>query len=209
MELLESLEWRYATKKMNGEKIPQDKLDRILQATKLAPSSYGLTPYKVIVVESEELKEGLKNAAYGQTQITDSSQVLVFATWDTITEGSVDHFIETVANEREITSDLLQDYGSTIKGTLNFMSEDQKITWAQKQAYIGLGFALVAAATEGVDSTPMEGFNPLLVDEVLNLKEMGLKSVVLLPLGYRDTDNDYLVNLKKVRWSDNDFFITK
>ena len=209
MELLESLQWRYATKKMNGEKIPQDKLDRILQSTKLAPSSYGLTPYKVIVVESEELKEGLKNAAYGQTQITDSSQVLVFATWDTITEGSVDHFIETVANEREITSDLLQDYGSTIKGTLNFMSEDQKITWAQKQAYIGLGFALVAAATEGVDSTPMEGFNPLLVDEVLNLKEMGLKSVVLLPLGYRDTDNDYLVNLKKVRWSDNDFFITK
>jgi nitroreductase len=209
MELLESLQWRYATKKMNGEKIPQDKLDRILQATKLAPSSYGLTPYKVIVVESEELKEGLKNAAYGQTQLTDSSQVLVFATWDTITEGSVDHFIETVANERGITTDLLQDYGSTIKGTLNFMSEDQKITWAQKQAYIGLGFALVAAATEGVDSTPMEGFNPLLVDEVLNLKEMGLKSVVLLPLGYRDTDNDYLVNLKKVRWSDNDFFITK
>jgi nitroreductase/dihydropteridine reductase len=209
MELLESLQWRYATKKMNGEKIPQDKLDRILQATKLAPSSYGLTPYKVIVVESEELKEGLMNAAYGQTQLTDSSQVLVFATWDTITEGSVDHFIETVANERGITTDLLQDYGSTIKGTLNFMSEDQKITWAQKQAYIGLGFALVAAATEGVDSTPMEGFNPLLVDEVLNLKEMGLKSVVLLPLGYRDTDNDYLVNLKKVRWSDNDFFITK
>ena len=209
MELLESLQWRYATKKMNGEKIPQDKLDRILQATKLAPSSYGLTPYKVIVVESEELKEGLKNAAYGQTQLTDSSQVLVFATWDSITEGSVDHFIETVANERGITTDLLQDYGSTIKGTLNFMSEDQKITWAQKQAYIGLGFALVAAATEGVDSTPMEGFNPLLVDEVLNLKEMGLKSVVLLPLGYRDTDNDYLVNLKKVRWSDNDFFITK
>ena len=209
MELLESLQWRYATKKMNGEKIPQDKLDRILQATKLAPSSYGLTPYKVIVVESEELKEGLKNAAYGQTQLTDSSQVLVFATWDTITEGSVDHFIETVANERGITTDLLQDYGSTIKGTLNFMSEDQKITWAQKQAYIGLGFALVAAATEGVDSTPMEGFNPLLVDEVLNLIELGLKSVALLPLGYRDGDNDYLVNLKKVRWSDNDFFITK
>jgi nitroreductase len=209
MELLESLQWRYATKKMNGEKIPQDKLDRILQATKLAPSSYGLTPYKVIVVESEELKEGLMNAAYGQTQLTDSSQVLVFATWDSITEGSVDHFIETVANERGITSDLLQEYSGMIKGTLSMMSEDQKITWAQKQAYIGLGFALVAAATEGVDSTPMEGFNPLLVDEVLNLKEMGLKSVVLLPLGYRDTDNDYLVNLKKVRWSDNDFFITK
>lgn len=209
MELLESLQWRYATKKMNGDKIPQDKLDRILQATKLAPSSYGLTPYKVIVVESEELKEELKNAAYGQTQLTDSSQVLVFATWDSITEGSVDYFIETVANERGITSDLLQDYSGMIKGTLNSMSDEQKITWAQKQAYIGLGFALVAAATEGVDSTPMEGFNPQMVDEVLNLKEMGLKSVVLLPLGYRDSENDYLANLKKVRWDDKDFFITK
>lgn len=209
MELLESLQWRYATKKMNGEKIPQDKLERILQVTKLAPSSYGLTPYKVIVVESEELKEGLKGAAYGQTQLTDSSQVLVFATWDTITEGSVDYFIETVANERGITTDLLQEYSGMIKGTLNSMSDEQKITWAQKQAYIGLGFALVAAATEGVDSTPMEGFNPQMVDEVLNLKEMGLKSVLLLPLGYRDGDNDYLANLKKVRWDDKDFFITK
>ena len=209
MELLESLEWRYATKKMNGEKIPQDKLDRILQATKLAPSSYGLTPYKVIVVESEELKEGLKNAAYGQTQLTDSSQVLVFATWDSITEGSVDYFIETVANERGITSDVLQEYSGMIKGTLNSMDDEQKITWAQKQAYIGLGFALVAAATEGVDSTPMEGFNPQMVDEVLNLGELGLKSVALLPLGYRDSENDYLINLKKVRWDDKDFFITK
>ena len=209
MELLESLQWRYATKKMNGEKIPQDKLDRILQATKLAPSSYGLTPYKVIVVESEELKEGLKNAAYGQTQLTDSSQVLVFATWDTITEGSVDHFIETVANERGITSDLLQEYSGMIKGTLSMMSEEQKITWAQKQAYIGLGFALVAAATEEVDSTPMEGFNPPAVDSILGLKEQGLMSVAILPLGYRDGENDYLVNAKKVRWDDNKFFIRK
>jgi len=209
MGLLESLQWRYATKKMNGEKIPQDKLDRILQATKLAPSSYGLTPYKIIVVESEELKEGLKNAAYGQTQLTDSSQVLVFATWDSITEGSVDYFIETVANERGVPSSVLQEYSGMIKGTLNSMNDEQKITWAQKQAYIALGFALVAAATEGVDSTPMEGFNPQMVDEVLNLGELGLKSVALLPLGYRDSENDYLVNLKKVRWDDKDFFITK
>ena len=86
MELLESLQWRYATKKMNGEKIPQDKLDRILQATKLAPSSYGLTPYNVIVVEDQKLKEELQGAAYGQSQLTDSSAVLVFATRDDVTE---------------------------------------------------------------------------------------------------------------------------
>jgi nitroreductase len=93
MELLKSLEWRYATKKMNGEKIPQDKLERILEATRLAPSSYGLTPYNVIVVEDQKLKEELQGACYGQTQLSESSAVLVFATWDEVTEHSVGNYI--------------------------------------------------------------------------------------------------------------------
>jgi nitroreductase/dihydropteridine reductase len=180
MNLLESLEWRYATKKMNGEKIPQDKLETILKATKLAPSSYGLTPYSVIVVEDQKIKEELQGACYGQSQLKDSSAVLVFATWDDVTEGS-----------------------------LSNMTQEQKISWAQRQAYIGLGFALVAAATEGVDSTPMEGFNPLAVDRILGLQDYGLMSVVVLPLGYRDSENDYLSNAKKVRRDDDMFFIRK
>jgi nitroreductase len=209
MELLKSLEWRYATKKMNGNKVPQDKLERILEATRLAPSSYGLTPYHVIVVEDQKLKEELQGACYGQTQLSESSAVLVFATWDNITDESVDIYIQETANQRGISTDMLGEFSGMIKGSLSNMTQDQKIGWAQRQAYIGLGFALVAAATEEVDSTPMEGFVPSSVDTVLGLEELGLKSVVVLPLGYRDTENDYLASLKKVRWENEKFFIKK
>jgi len=209
MELLKSLEWRYATKKMNGEKVPQDKLERILEATRLAPSSYGLTPYNVIVVEDQKLKEDLQGACYGQTQLTDSSAVLVFATWDDVTEESVDIYIQETARQRGIGVEMLGEFSGMIKGSLSNMTQEQKVAWAQRQAYIGLGFALVAAATEEVDSTPMEGFVPTSVDNILGLKELGLMSVAVLPLGYRDTENDYLASLKKVRWENEKFFIKK
>jgi nitroreductase len=209
MNLLESLEWRYATKKMNGDKIPQDKLERILQATKLAPSSYGLTPYNVIVVEDQKLKEELQGACYGQTQLTESSAVLVFASWDDVTEDSVNIYINEIARQREIPVESLEGMAGMMKQSLSNMTQEQKISWAQRQAYIGLGFALTAAATEEVDSTPMEGFNPPAVDKILGLQEHGLMSVVVLPLGYRDSENDYLSNAKKVRWEDSKFFIRK
>jgi len=209
MELLKSLEWRYATKKMNGDKVPQDKLERILEATRLAPSSYGLTPYNVIVVEDQELKQQLQGAAYGQTQLVDSSAVLVFATWDDITNESVDIYIQETARQRGIGAEMLDEFSGMIKGTIATMTQEQKISWAQRQAYIGLGVALVAAATEEVDSTPMEGFSPTSVDNILGLGELGLKSVALLPLGYRDSENDYLASLKKVRWDNSKFFINK
>ena len=208
MELLESLEWRYATKKMNGDKIPQDKLDKILQVTKLAPSSYGLTPYQVIVIEDQELKERLVPACYGQTQLKDSSAVLVFAVWDTINEESVDKYINDTATQRNIPVEGLNDFKNMMIGTINNMSEEQKTTWAQKQTYIGLGFSLVASALEGIDSTPMEGFVPAQVDEILGLKELGLKSTLLLPLGYRD-ESDYLSFMKKIRRDDDNFFIRR
>jgi len=209
MELIKALEWRYDTNKMNGEKIPQDKLERILEATRLAPSSYGLTPYHVIVVEDQKLKEELQGACYGQTQLVDSSAVLVFATWDTITDESVDIYLNEIAIQRGIPVESLVYFGDMIKTSLSNMTEEQKTTWAQKQAYIGLGFSLVASATEEVDSTPMEGFNPQSVDEILNLKELGLKSAVVLPLGYRDKDNDILHTMKKVRWNKERFFTNK
>jgi nitroreductase / dihydropteridine reductase len=199
MELIKSLEWRYATKKMNGEKIPGDKLERILEVTRLAPSSYGLTPYQVIVVEDQELKEQLVPACYGQTQLADSSTVLVFAVWDTIDENAVEDYINNIAIQRNIPVDVLGDFKGMMVGTINSMTEEQKTTWAQKQTYIGLGFSLVASALEEVDSTPMEGFVPSKVDEVLGLKELGLKSSVIITLGYRDTEGDSLSTMKKVR----------
>ena len=207
MELIESLQWRYATKKMNGDKIPQDKLERILEATRLAPSSYGLTPYQVIVVEDQEIKEKLVGACCGQTQLADSSAVLVFAVWDTIDEDEVENYINTIADQRNISVNVLDDFKGMMIGTLSNMTEEQKTIWAQKQTYIGLGFSLVASALEGVDSTPMEGFVPSQVDEILELKELGLKSTLVLPLGYRDTENDSLSTMKKIRR--DKFFIRK
>jgi nitroreductase len=199
MELIKSLEWRYATKKMNGEKIPQDKLDRILEATRLAPSSYGLTPYQVIVVEDQELKERLVGACYGQTQLKDSSAVLVFATLTEVDKNAVDEYINTIAEQRGISIDVLEDFRVLLNRTVSTMTDEQKTIWGQKQTYIGLGVALVASALEEVDSTPMEGFVPSLVDEVLGLQELGLSSSVILTLGYRDSENDSLSTMKKVR----------
>jgi len=199
MELIESLQWRYATKKMTGENIPEEKLERILEATRLAPSSYGLTPYQVIVVEDQDLKEQLVGACYGQTQLKDSSAVLVFAVWDEITEWSVENYIHEIAYQRNIPVIELDGLKGMMIGTITNMDEEQKTIWAQKQAYIGLGFSLVASALEEVDSTPMEGFLPNKVDEVLGLRELGLKSTVILTLGYRDTEGDSLSTMKKVR----------
>jgi nitroreductase len=141
--------------------------------------------------------------------LVDSSAVLVFATWDDITNESVDIYIQETARQRGIGVETLDEFSGMIKGTIATMTQEQKISWAQRQAYIGLGVALVAASIEEVDSTPMEGFNPVVVNRILGLQELGLKSVALLPLGYRDSENDYLASLKKVRWDNSKFFIKK
>jgi len=124
---------------------------------------------------------------------------LVFAIWDTIDENEVEDYINTISLERNIPVEVLNDFKGMMLGTLSNMTEEQKTIWAQKQTYIGLGFSLVASALEGVDSTPMEGFVPSQVDEILELKELGLKSTLVLPLGYRDTEGDSLSTMKKVR----------
>jgi nitroreductase len=162
----------------------------------------------VIVIEDQELKERLVPACYGQPQLKDSSAVLVFAVWDTIDEKSVEDYINNISDQRNIPVDKFDDLKNMMMGTINNMSEEQKTIWAQKQTYIGLGFSLVASAVEGVDSTPMEGFIPEQVDEVLGLDELGLKSTLVLPLGYRD-EGDYLSSMKKIRRDDDSFFIRR
>ena len=206
MELLEKLNWRYATKKMNGETVPEEKLNKILEAIRLAPSSYGLTPYKVLVVTDPRVRENLKSACWGQTQITDGSVVLVFAAKTNIDETLVEEFILEVANYRGINVESLNEYKDAIIGTLSKMDSQTRISWAQRQAYIGLGFGLVGAAVEDIDSTPMEGFKPNEVDEILGLNSQNLASTCILALGYRDESNDYLVHQPKFRFSSTDFF---
>lgn len=207
MNLLENLNWRYATKKMNGEKVPQEKLDYILEAARLAPSSSGIQPYRLIVVTDPEILEKIKVAANNQSQITDCSHLIVFAAWDAYGEESIgDVFAKTVA-ERGMPEGAMNDYKDRLWG----MYKDKGTEWhhdhAAKQAYIALGLAMAAAAEQKVDATPMEGFIPEEVDEILGLKEKGLKSVALLPIGYRSED-DWLVKMKKFRTPKEEFVTT-
>jgi len=207
MSLIEALNWRYATKKMNGEKVSQDKVDQILAAARLAPTSSGLQPFKIIVVTNPELKEKIKAVAYGQEQITDASHVLIFAAWDNYTEERIRSVFSYTNNERGVPDSATEDYVSRLIGIYTNKTAEENFHHAAKQAYIGFGVALAEAALLKVDATPMEGFEPEKLDELLGLKQKGLRSTTILPLGYRDEAGDWLANLKKVRTPLEDFII--
>jgi len=209
MKLIEALEWRYAVKKMNGNKIPAEKLNTIIEATRLAPSGFGLTPYTIIVVEDDEIRKKLHPAFYNQSQVVDCSAVIVFAAWNSITEKEVGEYMQDIAEQRGVPVESLNDFAGNINGSFKKLTPEQARVWADKQTYLALGFSLVAAAAEQVDATPMEGFAPDAVDAVLGLKELGLHSAVALTLGYRDAANDYLVNAKKVRRTHDKLVIRK
>lgn len=198
--LNDALNWRYAAKHMNGDTVPGDRLDRILDAIHLAPSSFGLQPYTVLVIDSPALRQRIQDQAAQQPQITECSHLLTFATWDPVEESAVDELIGRIAAERGVPLEELAAYRDTIKGTVRGKTPEQRVEWAARQAYIGLGHALSAAALEQVDASPMEGFDPAELDHLLDLRAQGLRSVVLVALGYRDTDTDWLAGLKKVRW---------
>lgn len=199
--LIETLNWRYATKKMDPAKtVPVDKLDAIIEAIRLAPTSSGTQPFELIVVTDPDIRRDIRAAASDQAQITDGSHLLVFAAWDTYTEARIDEVTALATRERGALP-MLNAYYENLKS--NYLPRDAEVNFnhAARQAYIALGIALVAAAEQGVDATPMEGFAPAKVDEILNLKARGLRSVVLMPLGYRDPTGDWLLAMKKVRKS--------
>src|SRR5690606_245824 len=199
MELLEALNWRYATKKMNGQAVPQDKVDKILQAAHLAPTSSGLQPFEVIVVTNQELKEKIQAIAYNQSQITDGSHLLIFAAWDKYTDERISGIFSRLNIERGLPDSATDNYKNKLINLYTNQTAQQNFEHAARQAYIAFGTAIAAAAELKVDATPMEGFDSKALDSLLNLEERGLKSITLLPLGYRDESNDWLVNLKKVR----------
>ncbi len=209
MSLLDALKWRYAVKRMNGNKIPEATLNTILEATKLAPSSFGLTPYNIIVIEDEETRKKLQPHFYNQPQVAESSALVIFATWNSITEKEVAEYMQEIAEERGVPVDSLKDFAGYINGSIKNLTPEQLQIWAAKQTYIALGFTLVAAASEEIDATPMEGFIPDAVDEALGLKELGLHSAVAVTLGYRDAANDYLSGAKKVRRATEKLIIKK
>ncbi|MCE7054202.1 nitroreductase family protein [Algoriphagus sp. AGSA1] len=207
MELIETLQWRYATKKYSSKKVADDKLERIITAINLSASSFGMQPYKILIIENPEVRKKL-SAYSSNPQITEASHLLVFAVFDSIKQDTIKRYIELIAKERELPTESLKVFKERALNGLLLKSEDENLIWTTKQAYIALGTGLIAAAAEKVDATPMEGFDAGHFDELLGLKEKGLKSVVLLALGYRDEVNDSNARLKKVRWPKEDFVIT-
>lgn len=199
MNLLDALNWRYAVKRMNGQKVPQQKIDAILEAARLAPSSMGLQPYHVLVIDNPEIKAKLQPAAYNQPQITEASHLLVFAAWNDVTEAHVETYINDIAATRGVAPASLDGFKASLMGIVTGRTTEQKHEWAARQAYIAFGTAIAAAAMAEVDATPMEGFVPAQVDELLGLTEKGLRSVTILALGYRDSQQDFLATAKKVR----------
>jgi nitroreductase / dihydropteridine reductase len=199
MSLLESLNWRYATKRMTGEKVPQEKVNNILEAARLAPTASGIQPFSIVQVTDRALLEKIKKVAFNQPQIMEASHLLVFAAWDSVTPEKIDRVYEQITRERNLPADALEEYTTRLKNMYTTLPQEQQFNWAARQTYIAFGIAVAAAATEQVDATPMEGFNNAELDELLKLKEKGLRSTSLLTLGYRDITTDRLVNLKKVR----------
>ncbi|WPQ63564.1 nitroreductase family protein [Chitinophaga sancti] len=208
MSLLEDLKWRYATKKMNGTKVPQEKLDYILEAARLAPSSSGLQQYKMIVISDKALLEKIQSIAYNQTQIIDCSHLLVWIAWDGYSDERITGVFNAMMDERGLPHDTMDSYKSVILNMYEAKGQEWQAHHAAKQSYISFAMAIAAAAEQKVDATPMEGFIPEKLDELLNLKGSGYKSTVILPLGYRETENDWLVNMKKVR-TPKEVFITE
>jgi nitroreductase len=199
MELLDKLNWRYAAKAMNGKQVADDKIERILEAARLAATSSGLQPFEIFVIKNQAIKEQIKPVAWNQPVITDCSHLLVFAAWDTYTADRINHMFDLTNEIRGFKNEGWENYRQMLLGSYPQKDEEENFNHAAKQAYIAFAHAVIAAAFEGVDATPLEGFDAADVDDILGLRQKGLRSTVLLPLGYRKEDADWLVNLVKVR----------
>lgn len=204
MELLEALQWRYATKKFSNKRVSDEDLDKIIKAINLSASSIGIQTYRLFVIDNPILKKELGEGSFN-SQIAESSHLLVFAAFDSIDQEAIDNYIQLIAKERNTPLAQLADFKNTISSYLLAQTDDENFRWSSKQAYIGLGTGLIAAATFKIDATPMEGFDAEKFDRLLRLKEKKLKSVVLLALGYRDDEKDQFAKLKKVRWPKSEF----
>lgn len=208
MALLDDLKWRYATKKMNGQTVPEDKLNYILEAARLAPSSSGLQPYQIFVITNKNLLGQIRAFSNDQSQITDCSHLLVFAAWESYSYERIGDVFLRAVRERGLADNAMEAYHKGLWNLYDSLGLKWQSEHSAKQTYIALGLAVAAAAEQKVDATPMEGFDKAKMDEILGLEKLGLKSVAILPIGYRDEGHDWLVNLKKVR-TPRERFITE
>ena len=205
---LENQNWRYATKKFDAtKKITTEDLNTLKEAIRLSTSSYGLQPYKIIIVENPELRAQLQVAAYGQAQVVDASHLIVFANEMNFGEEGIVNFSKNMSETRGIPLESIQGYVEYMKSNIVNLSEETRNIWSAKQTYLALGNLLNVAAELKIDTTPMEGFVPAQVNEILGLDKLGLNATLLATLGYRH-DEDATQHYKKVRKSNEELFIT-
>lgn len=205
---IENQNWRYATKKYDiSKKISDGDLNLLKEAMQMSVSSYGLQPYTIFIVEDKAIRQQLQKAAWGQSQIVDASHLIIFANVVDFNETHIDNFIHNIANTRNVEAENIKGYGDFMKSKLTVLPLEQKNAWTSKQTYLALGNLLNAAAELKIDATPMEGFDPEAVNEILGLKELGLNASLIATIGYRDSADD-LQFLPKVRKSKQELFIT-
>ncbi len=208
MALLNDLNWRYAVKKFDAtKKVAEEDVEKIVEAARIAPTSSGLQQFRVIVITDQELKNKIVPIAMDQEIMADCSHLLVFAAWDNYTEDRIDDMYNYITDERDLPRGRFGSYTDKLKGMYLKQDADLNFIHTARQVYIGFGLSIAQAAELKVDATPVEGFYPDQLDELLGLKEKGLRSVTLLPLGYRDAENDWLANMKKVRIPMEDFML--
>ena len=204
MELIKNLQWRYAVKKYTDELVSENKIDQIIEAINLSASSCGIQPYRLIVVTNPEIRQKLAEGSFN-AQIKASSHLLVFAAFNKVTSEYIADYVAMMEEQRNLETGALNALKDAVTSFFSIQTPEQNAIWSDKQAYIGLGTALIAAAELKVDATPMEGFDPELFNDVLGLSEKNLHASVIISLGYRDTANDYLASIPKVRLPIDEF----
>ena len=205
-EIIEAINWRYATKKFDPtKKISSEDLETLKEVLRLTPSSYGLQPWKFLIIEDPELRKELRVHSWGQAQVTDASHLFVLCTYLRTTEEQVDRHVENTALTCGVDKETLAGYGNFVKKKMSELSDEDMKFWNIKQAYIALGHLLSACATLKIDATPMEGFEPEQYSKVLGLKEKGLYPALVCPVGYRSAEDPAQFN-KKVRKSAGEVF---
>jgi nitroreductase len=204
-----TLTWRYATKLFDTKKkISESNLSDLKAALLFSPSSYGLQPWKFILITDSELRKKLREAAWNQPQVTDASHLIVLCVKTDVDEHHIKKYIDAIAQTRSVAKESLQEFESHILDSLKKKTATERIEWSRRQVYIALGFLLHAAAEKKIDACPMEGFDKEKFDEILGLQKEHLASVLLCPVGYRSSDDKY-AHLKKVRFEEKDVFMER
>ena len=205
---IENQNWRYATKKFDPtKKISADDLNTLKEAIRLSSSSYGLQPYQIIIVENPELRARIQPASWGQSQVVDASHLIVFANETAVSEEKIEHYLDLICQKRNLPTGSMKGYGDYMKSVLLKLSPEEFKIWTSKQTYLALGNLLNAAAELKIDTTPMEGFVPDQVNEILGLDKLGLNASLLATIGYRHQEDSNQFNAK-VRKSNEELFIT-